>query len=76
MVYLIFGVGNDWDHAVPRTPQSEQTLVHQYLAPVDDTYWVQRVVPAVPASGTSVTLGDVAPTSDRWNLAVVEIVSH
>jgi hypothetical protein len=73
---LVFGVGNDWDHAVPRTPGPDQALVHQYLAPVDDTYWVQRVVPAIPASGTSVNLGDVAPTSDRWNLAVVEIVSR
>ena len=73
---LIFGVGNDWDHAIARTPGPDQALVHQYLAPVDDTYWVQRVVPAIPASGTSVTLGDVAPTSDRWNLAVVEIVSR
>ena len=71
---LIFGVGNDWDHAVARVPAADQTLVHQYLAPVDDAYWVQRVVPAIPVSGTSVTLGDVAPATDRWNLAVVEIV--
>ena len=62
---LIFGVGNDWDHAIPRTPGANQALVHQYLAPVDDTYWTQRVVPAIPASGTSVTLNDVAPTDDR-----------
>ena len=25
-----------------------QALVHQFLAPVDDTYWVQRFVPAIP----------------------------
>jgi hypothetical protein len=43
---------------------------------VDDTYWVQRVVPAIPVSGTTVTLDDVAPATDRWNLAVVEIVSR
>jgi hypothetical protein len=73
---LIFGVGNDWNHAIPRTPAANQALVHQYLAPVDDTYWVQRVVPAIPVSGTSVTLSDVAPTTDRWNLAVVEILSR
>jgi hypothetical protein len=71
---LIFAVGNDWNHAIARTPGADQVLVHQYLAPVDDTYWVQRVVPAIPVAGTSVALGDVAPTSDRWNLAVVEIV--
>jgi len=68
--------GVDWNHAIPRTPRPNQTLAHQYLAPVDDTYWVQRVIPVIPVSGTSVTLNDVAPTSDRWNLAVVEIVSR
>ena len=73
---LIFGAGNDWNHAIARTPLSNQSIVHQYLAPVDDTYWVQRVVPAIPAAGTSVTLGDVAPTGDRWNLAVVEILAR
>jgi hypothetical protein len=73
---LVFGVGNDWNHAIPRTPGANQALVHQFLAPVDDTYWVQRVVAPIPASGTSVTLNDVAPTTDRWNLAVVEIVSR
>ena len=72
---LIFGVGNDWNHAIPRTVGPNQALVHQFLAPVDDTYWVQRFVAPIPVSGTSVTLNDVAPTTDRWNLAVVEIVS-
>jgi hypothetical protein len=70
---LIFGVGNDWNHAIPRTVGPNQALVHQFLAPVDDTYWVQRFVAPIPVSGTSVTLNDVAPTTDRWNLAVVEI---
>ena len=73
---LVFGVGNDWDHAIARVPGPNQTLVHQFLAPVDDTYWVQRVVPAVAVSGTRVTLNDAAPTADRWNLALVEIVSR
>ena len=71
---LVFGVGNDWNHAISRTVGPNQALVHQFLAPVDDTYWVQRIVPAIPASGTSVTVNDVAPTADQWNLAVVEIV--
>jgi hypothetical protein len=73
---LVFGVGNDWSHAIARTPGADQVLVHQYLAPVDDTYWMQRVVPAVALGGTSVTLNDVAPTGDRWNLAVVEILAR
>jgi hypothetical protein len=73
---MIFGVGNDWNHAIARTTGPNQSLVHQYLAPVDDTCWVQRINGAVPVSGTSVTLDDVAPATDQWNLAVVEIVSR
>jgi hypothetical protein len=38
--------------------------------------WVQQIVTGIPVSGTSVTLNDVAPTADRWNLAVVEIVAR
>src|SRR3954471_17377389 len=38
----VFGVGNDYDNAAARTPAAGQTLVHQYLAPIGDTYWVQR----------------------------------
>jgi hypothetical protein len=50
-----------------------QTLVHQYLAPVGDAYWVQRTTAAVPLSGTSVTISDTAPTGDRYNLSICEI---
>jgi len=73
---LIFGAGNDWNHAIARSPLPDQAIVHQYLAPVDDTYWTQRVVPAIPTAGTSVTVGDSAPTGDRWNLVVVEILAR
>ncbi len=73
---LVFGVGNDWDHAVARTVGPNQALVHQYLAPIDDSYWVQRLASAVPVSGASVTVNDVAPTADQWNFAAVEIVSR
>jgi hypothetical protein len=37
----VFGVGNDFDNAIARTPGSGQSLVHQFLAPIGDTYWVQ-----------------------------------
>jgi VCBS repeat-containing protein len=73
---LVFGVGNDWNHAIARTTGPNQTLVHQYLAPVDDTYWVQRSNAPAPVGGTSVALNDVAPVTDQWNLAAVEIVSR
>jgi hypothetical protein len=70
---VVFGVGNDYDRPIARTLGSGQTLVHQYLPPVGDTYWVQRTTNAVPASGTSVTINDTAPTGDRYNLTIVEI---
>jgi hypothetical protein len=72
---LVVGVGNDWDNAIARTPGSGQTLVHQDLAPVGDTYWVQMQSSAIPLSGTSVTINDTAPTGDRFNLSVVEVLA-
>jgi Lysyl oxidase/Bacterial Ig domain/Protein of unknown function (DUF2012) len=70
----IFGVGNDYDNAVARTPGAGQSLVHQDLAPVGDTYWMQMQNSPTPLSGTSVTINDTAPTSDRYNLSIVEVL--
>ena len=50
-------------------------MVHQYLAPVGDTYWVQRVNGSTSTSGTNITVNDTAPAGDRYNLSTVEIVS-
>src|SRR5262249_33604387 len=58
----VFGVGTDYDRAVARTPASGQTLVHQWLATVGDTYWVQRLNSVTPTAGTSVSISDTAPT--------------
>src|SRR5262245_17877432 len=71
----VFGVGNDYDNPVARTVGSGQTMVHQYLPPVGDTYWVQRRTAATAAAGTTVTISDTAPTSDRFNLAACEILA-
>jgi hypothetical protein len=70
----VFGVGNDFDNAISRTPGSGQVLVHQYLSSSGDTYWVQRQNAPTPLSGTSVTINDTAPTGDRYNLAICEIL--
>ena len=69
----VFGVGNDHDKPIGRTVGSGQALVHQYLPPVGDTYWVQRRSTPTPLAGTSVTINDTAPTADRYNLTLCEI---
>lgn len=69
----VFGVGNDYDNAIAHTPGSGQTLVHQFLTPTGDTYWVQMQSATTAASGTLVTINDTAPTTDRYNLTVVEV---
>ena len=70
---LVIGIGDDFDNAIARTPGSGQTLVHQYLTPTGDTYWVQMNSALTPTAGTSVTINDTAPTTDRYNLAIAEV---
>jgi len=53
---------------------SNQTLVHQYLATVGDSFWVQRVNSASSASGVGITINDSAPTGDQYNLTLCEIL--
>lgn len=72
---LVIGVGNDYDHAIARTVGVGQTLVHQYLSPVGDTYWVQMENAPTMLSGTTVVINDTAPTGDRYNLAICEILA-
>ena len=70
----VFGVGNDFDNPLPRTPGSGQSLVHQAQPSVGDTYWVQMQNASTPLSGATVTINDTAPTRDRYNLAIVEVL--
>jgi hypothetical protein len=70
----VFGVGNDYDNAVGRTLGANQTSVHQFLSSAGDTYWVQSHNAPTPVSGTNVTINDIAPTTDRYNLSIVEIL--
>src|ERR1051326_6472598 len=48
----VFGVGNDYDNAIARTPGTGQALGHQYLATIGDTYWVQKQNSFTAVSGT------------------------
>jgi hypothetical protein len=70
---IVLGVGDDYDHAIARTPDVNQWLIHQDLASVGDTYWVQRHT-TTPVSGTVVTIDDIAPTGDRYNLFICEVI--
>jgi hypothetical protein len=72
---LVIGVGSDWDRAVARTLGPNQTLVHQFLATDGDTFWVQRTTNLVPLAGTAVTINDTAPTTDRYNMTIAEILA-
>ena len=71
----VFGVGTDWDNAMARTPGPAQRLVHQYLASIGDTYWVQQRNTATAVAGTNVTINDTAPATDRYNLSICEILA-
>ncbi len=70
----VVGVGNDYDNAIARTPASGQTLVHQNLSPVGDTYWVQILNSPTLWSGSTISLSDSAPASDRFNLSLCEVL--
>lgn len=73
---LVFGVGNDYDNAVARTPGPGQSISHEWLdLTTGDTYWAQAVTAPTTSAGQVVTVNDTAPTSDRWNLAAVEVRS-
>ena len=40
------------------------------------TFWTQSQTAATGQRGTSVTINDTAPTTDYWNLALVEILGE
>ena len=73
---LVFGVGNDWDTATPRTPGADQVVLHQWAdASSGDTFWSQNTTAPLGPAGAVATLNDTAPTADRWNLAAVEVLA-
>lgn len=72
---MVVGSGNDYDNAVARIPASGQSLVHETFSSTGDTYWVQVQNGPVPLSGTTITLMDVAPTSDQYNFSICEILA-
>lgn len=72
---LTLAVGNDWDAAKARTLASGQQMISQWLdTGSGDTMWAQATITATSAAGQSVSLADTAPTTDRWNMAGVEVL--
>jgi hypothetical protein len=72
---LVFGVGEDWDKATARTLGPNQIMLHQFLdTHSGDTTWSQYTGSITGAAGSSVTLNDTAPTTDRFDFVAVELV--
>jgi hypothetical protein len=72
---LVFAVGNDWDRAVAHKLPAGQVMVSSWVDQLaGDTFWVQTLSGPAGTAGQVVTLNDTSPTTDRWNLAAVEIV--
>jgi hypothetical protein len=71
----VFGVGEDYSNAVARTLGAGQNLIGQWVDTTPgETFWVQDQNGTTPVAGTTVTIGDTAPTADIWNMAAVEIL--
>jgi predicted secreted Zn-dependent protease len=69
----VWAVGDDWDNASSRTVGAGQTKFDEFLAGSGDTFWTQSQTAPGNAAGTKVTLNDTAPTTDRWDMAAIEI---
>lgn len=70
----VFAAGDDWAKTAQRTPGAGQLLVHQTGDRAGDTYWVQATKRATKAAGTKVTINDIKPGADPYNLVLVEIL--
>jgi glucose/arabinose dehydrogenase/PKD repeat protein len=70
----VFGVGYDWDNAIARTLGPGQTMISQFQDSLAGTFWAQSMSAPADITGTSVTINDTAPTTDRWDLSAVEVI--
>ena len=73
---LVFAVGNDWDRAIARVLPVGWASLNQWLnQQTGDTFWTQYTNQPTGRRGAVVSVGDLAPTNDSWNLAAVELVN-
>jgi hypothetical protein len=70
---VIYGVGHDWDAAIPRSPAAGQKVLSEWPdTQTADDNWAQ----SAPAAGDGPTdLADTSPTTDRWDMAAVAVSS-
>jgi hypothetical protein len=68
---LRLGAGSGPDAA------ANQVMVHQYQTNngANNTFWVQSLNNPVLIGGTLATINITSPTSDRWNVAAIEILA-
>jgi len=69
----VFGAGADADNGIARTMGANQSMVHQYTAS-GFTGWAQHQSSTTPTSGTAVTINDTAPSTDRYNMTICEVL--
>jgi hypothetical protein len=73
---LVFAAGNDWDTATARTLPTGWEMLEQRLdAGTGDTFWSQYTDQPTGRAGQRIRIADLAPTTDRWNLAAVELIN-
>ena len=71
----VWASANDWGGDAPHTVPSGQTVVIQALDLTDKkAFWVQTTNNPTANAGTKVTISDTAPTTDPFNLALVEVL--
>jgi hypothetical protein len=68
----VLAMADDWAHSVTPKPATGQFMVSR-VTDTTDTFWAQASSQLVAAAGTSVTISDSAPTTDPFDLIVVEV---
>jgi beta-lactam-binding protein with PASTA domain len=74
---FVYGVAYDSARSTARTLPANQMMIHQMLGQngASQTYWVQSLINPVLIGGTRATINITSPTSDRWNVAAIEILA-
>ena len=71
---LVFAVGNDWDQAIARSLPTGFVPLDQWVnSGTGDTFWSEYTNQTTGAAGSTIKIGTTGPTTDRWNLAAIEL---